>query len=438
MIITGVFLLVLAAGTFFVLQSEPARPNDSHAHGDEPGGDHDDHAESREMTGPHGGKLLAFGEYEIELSIFEDGVPPEFRLYASDGTGERVSIDPSRVSIALTRPDRVDSFTFTQAGEFLQSEQDIAEPHEFGVSLALTIGQQTYDTSYYQEESHAHNDEPSHEGGSLGRIALTEEALASNDIRIAAAGKGTITQELELPGEIVLDADKVAHIVPRFPGIAQSVFKNLGDDVRSGEALAVIQSNQSVAPYEVKSLVSGTVIEKHITLGEFVRDDADIFVVADMSTVWVKISIYAKYLANVKVGQRVRLTASGVDEAAEGVIDYVGPIVGERTRTGQARIVLKNPKGIWLPGLFVTAKIAVSTTEVPLAVPDDAIQTVEGSTAVFVREGDQFEARVIQTGRSDGRMVEVLAGIKPGEEYVASNSFLLKAEFGKSEAGHDH
>jgi cobalt-zinc-cadmium efflux system membrane fusion protein len=244
--------------------------------------------------------------------------------------------------------------------------------------------------------------------------------------------------EVELPGEIALNADKVAHIVPRFPGIALEVRKNLGDRVGEGEVLAVVQSNESVAPYDLKSFVAGTIVEKHITLGEFVRDDADVFVVADLSTVWAKISVYAKYLSTIRPGARVRLTTSGVEEVAEGTIDYVGPIVGERTRTGIARAVLPNVRGLWQPGLFVTARVVIDEFVAPIAVPDDAIQTIRDEPVVFVKEGREFEIRPVRLGRSDGKMVEILEGLQLGEEYVAAESYIFKAEFGKSEAGHEH
>lgn len=278
--------------------------------------------------------------------------------------------------------------------------------------------------------------EEGHEG--VGRITLHDDAPILQRLKLAKAGPGTIVQEIELPGEIVLNADKVAHIVPRFAGIALAVRKDLGDRVDSGEVLAVVQSNQSVAPYEVKSLVAGSIIEKHITLGEFVSDNADIYVVADLSTVWAKISIYAKYLPLIKPGLPVRLTASGIDEAVEGRIDYVGPIVGERTRTGIARVVLRNPHGVWQPGVFVTAKIAFAEDKVPMAVPDDAVQTIEDKPVVFVKEGETFEIRPVTLGRNDGKTIEILAGLEPGEEYVAAESYIFKAEFGKGEAGHEH
>ncbi len=282
------------------------------------------------------------------------------------------------------------------------------------------------------------NHEHAHDPSSLGTVTMLPAALAANGVKIARSGSGLVRTEIDLPGEIVLNADRVAHIVPRFPGIVQKVNKSLGDVVRAGDVLAVVQSNVSAAPYDIVSMVDGTVIEKHVALGEFVRDDADIFVVADLSTVWVNISVYARFLTDVKRGQKVRIASPGVSATANGDIDYVGPIVGESTRTGVARMVLPNPQRIWQPGLFVTAHIAIAEASVPVAVPDGAVQTIEGREVVFVRRMNEVTARPVVTGRRGGELVEIVEGLAPGEDYVADGSFIFKAEFGKSEAGHEH
>jgi len=316
-----------------------------------------------------------------------------------------------------------------EAGAHARHAGDSGADHDEPANEGAHVAVEREGYEHREEAESAHTDEV---------IRLSDEQLLKNDVTFARAGPGSIRFEIELPGEIVLNADRVAHIVPRFPGIAQMVNKDLGNNVLEGDVLAIIQSNQSVAPYEVKSLLDGTVIEKHITLGEFVRDDADIYVVADLSTVWAKISVYAKYLPRIKPGLKVRLTAGGIDEVAEGTIDYVGAIVGEKTRTGSARAVLRNSNRRWQPGLFVTARITMEQITVPLAVPDEAIQTIEGRPSVFVKTAGGFIVRPVEIGRSDGATVEVLAGLSAGEEYAAANSFLLKAERGKSEAGHEH
>lgn len=289
------------------------------------------------------------------------------------------------------------------------------------------------DTARVPEADTSASESPENEAS----VVMDEETRRVNGVVIAAAGPAEIREEIDLPGEIVLDADRVAHIVPRFPGIVQEVRRSLGDRIAAGDVMAIVQSNVSAAPYEVQSLMPGVVIEKRVSLGEYVRDDQDIFVVADLSRVWVDISIYSRYLSSVKVGQRVRVTSAGVEESAEGRVGYLGPVLGESTRTGVARVVLENPRGVWQPGLFVIAHIAVDVRTVGVAVPDDAVQTLHGRSVVFVRDGDRFDVRTVTLGRRDPRRVEIVSGLVPGEEYVASGSFLFKAESSKSEAAEE-
>ena len=99
---------------------------------------------------------------------------------------------------------------------------------------------------------------------------------------------------------------------------------------------------------------------------------------------------------------------------------------------------MQNPEGRWRPGLFVTVEVVQEEVTVPVAVSVDAIQTFRDWSVVFVQYGDLFEVRPLELGRNDGQWVEVLHGLLPGERYVARNSFILKAELGKSGATHDH
>lgn len=466
-IITAFTAAILGVGTVLILQTDRPVSTDphGHAHG-EAEEDHDDHSgrdhvdsdshddhsghdhvegdshsnhSDEAATGPHGGRLLQVANGYVEVVIFESGTPPEFRLYVADHDANAAITTPESWRIIVTNSNRADTFTFETSGEYLRSRETIDEPHEFNVSVRGMLDGSLTETSYFQAEEH-HNGHGGTEdsGESLGMVRLDAAILSGNGVTFAQTGPGTVASEIQLPGEVALNADRVAHIVPRFPGIAQQVFKRLGDNVQSGDVLAIVQSNESVAPYEIKSLIAGTVVERHITLGEYVRDDADVFVVADLSSVWVHISIYPKYFDHVQPGVRVRLRTTGVEASTDGVIDYVGPIVGEQTRTAQARVVLDNSTGRWQPGLFVTAHLLAEEHLASLVVPDDAVQTVEGQTAVFVKRADGVEARAIKLGKSDGRWIEVISGLAPGEEIAISNTFLLKAEFGKSEAGHDH
>ena len=190
--------------------------------------------------------------------------------------------------------------------------------------------------------------------------------------------------------------------------------------------------------YEIRAPIDGVITEKEVSAGQVLKDDADIFVVADLSSVWVEVTVQAQDLNVVKAGQKALVKAASFQAEANGRVSYVGALVGEQTRAAKARIVLPNPKGLWRPGLPVNVELTADEITVPLAVRADAVQSLRDWRVVFGRYGDRFEARPLELGRSDGRHVEVLGGLEPGERYAARNSFLIKADIGKAGASHDH
>jgi cobalt-zinc-cadmium efflux system membrane fusion protein len=199
-----------------------------------------------------------------------------------------------------------------------------------------------------------------------------------------------------------------------------------------------VQSNESLQSYEVRSQIDGTVIKKHVTVGEFVNEGEDIYVVADLSSVWVDLNVYRQDFARLKIGQRVILDAGEGIARAESTIGYISPFGAPNTQTMLARAELPNPAGAWRPGIFVTGEVVVEETTVPVAVEAAALQTLRDWKVVFVREGNVFEARPVELGRRDSHWVEVVSGLEADQQYVAANSFILKAELGKAGAVHEH
>lgn len=190
--------------------------------------------------------------------------------------------------------------------------------------------------------------------------------------------------------------------------------------------------------YEIRAPFDGIVVEKHISLGEAVKEDANIFTLSDLSTVWADIAVPAKDLNAVRVGEKVTVKASAFDSTATGTVAYVGSLLGVQTRTANARVTLANPQGTWRPGLFVNVEIVSNEVEVPVAVSVDAIQTINDKPVIFVKVADGFIAQEVTTGRSDGKRVEIVKGLKAGSEYAASGSFVIKSELGKASAEHTH
>lgn len=189
---------------------------------------------------------------------------------------------------------------------------------------------------------------------------------------------------------------------------------------------------------ELRAPFDGTVVEKHAALGEAVTETANLFTLSDMGTVWAEIAVPAQSLGAVRVGTPVTVRSTAFDSQAKGTVAYVGSLLGEQTRTAKARVSLENPERMWRPGVFVNVFIGTSQVSVPVAVTDAAIQTVEGRTVVFVKTAQGFVATPVQTGRKDGVNVEIVSGLAADTPYVAANSFVLKAELGKSTAEHSH
>ena len=287
------------------------------------------------------------------------------------------------------------------------------------------------------EHGHAEAGEGEHGEEAREAVSLTAEQLAAAGIEIAAAGPGAIDSGTELLGEVHPNGDRLAHITPRFPGIVREVRKNAGELVKAGDVLAVVESSDSLAPYTLKTAIDGVVLAKHLTRGEAVDREKQAFVVADLSTVWVDLSVYQKDLGRIAMGQRVRIHAVNEGPDAEGAITYLTPAVDQVTRTATARVVLENPDRKFLPGMFVTAH-TLDATEAAVAVPRDAIQSLEGRPVVFVETPEGFAPHPVTLGREGESRVEVLTGLTAGERLAVANTFLLKAELAKSEAEHEH
>ncbi len=194
----------------------------------------------------------------------------------------------------------------------------------------------------------------------------------------------------------------------------------------------------SLSRYEITAPFDGTVIQKHITLGEMLKDDAAAFVVADLSSVWANVYVHPRELPNISNGQEaVIATGNGVPNV-QGRVEYVEPIVGDNTRSAIARVVLDNPDGKLRPGLFVTAKIYLQDIDVAVAIPKTALKNFENKTITFIRKEGGFEPNIVKTGRADNSRVEIVSGLKAGELFASEGSFILKAEAGKNDASDEH
>ena len=283
-------------------------------------------------------------------------------------------------------------------------------------------------------EGEGHSGEKGHDEAG---IKLSEEQIRATGIQLMQAGPAQIRETLALYGVIAPNAERTREVAARFPGVIRSVEKKIGDNVRQGETLATVESNESLQTYPVVAPQLGVVTARNANPGDQTSDKT-LFTVADLSTVWVEMSLFPRDVAKVRVGQGVHVKSSDAGLAAKGKVVYVAPFGQAANQTLTARVLLNNPERRWAPGLNVTAEVTLAETAAPLAIRSEAVQTLEGRSVAFVQGKEGFEPREITLGRSDGEFAEVLSGLKAGDTYAAANSFILKAELGKGSAEHGH
>lgn len=371
--------------------------------------------------GPHGGKLLRDDGFEIEVTIFETDVPPEFRLFGFRN-GRPIPPAELKVAVELHRLDKKDTFAFQPREDYLIGNGVVKEPHSFDVVVRAEHAGKTAQWTYESYE---------------GRATIDPEYAKAAGVQVAQAGTVTIKETLTLHGVVTADANRVARVGARFPGIVKTVKKQLGDAVAEGDVLAVVESNESLQSYEIKAPQAGLVTERSASVGA-VTGEAPLFVITDLSTVLVELNAFAADARKLSAGLPATVRSSDGAVAAEIVLTPFLPTATGGSQTRVIRVSLDNREGQWTPGLRVLATVQLPPQKVPLGVKTVGLQSFRDFTVVFAQVGNTYEVRMLELGRTDGEMIEVLSGLDVGERYVTANSFLIKADALKSGASHDH
>lgn len=398
-----------------------------------------------------------------------------------------------------------------------------------GVMLAMLCGVAVS----AQEHAHNHDEHKGH----VDEVHLTAEAIRHYGIKFEAVKKHVLRQTFVAPARISFNDEAMAHVGSALTGRVVEIKVRLGDQVKKGDELLIIESpelaeaqsdyllkrteidvanvaveparqahdrartlhekDQGIALAEVQKReaewrsatarhsaargaltaaenklrilgmnqaaidklgqsgeissrtaihapIAGQVIDREVTLGELVNPDRDaLLVLADLTTLWVIAEVPEARLADVAVGSASRIqVVSSRQDSLEGKVTYIAPSLNEQTRTVSVRIEVAGSGGL-RAGMFASVEIAAGAQgdEAVLAIPDQAVQTVEGDPAVFVPvegEPNTFAKRQVGIGPVIGGMVQVFAGLKEGEKYISVGSFILKAELGKAGAAHEH
>jgi len=392
------------------------------SHNQATGNDGHGHESQKEIKkGSHGGRLLVSGDFMIEITIFEMGVPPEFHVYPYINN-QPAPLEDVKINIELARIDgQVDRFDFKPQADYLRGNGVVTEPHSFDVTITATYQGKKHQWKYDNYE---------------GRTQIAGSMAKESGIKTEKAGAQTIKETLMLSGRVQTDPNRLSHVRARYPGIVKSIKRNLGDTVRAGEILATVQSNESLQTYSIKAPISGMIVRRDIQIGE-ATGDTPLYIITDLSQVWAEFDVFDRNLGRIKSGQTILIDTLDKKQIV-GKIDWISPLTAHASQSVRARVVLRNPERRFRPGQFVRGQVTIARHEVPLAVRQSAIQRFRDFQVVFARFDDTYEVRMLELGRRDQKWVEVLGGLKPDTEYVSQNSYLIKADIEKSGASHDH
>lgn len=279
-----------------------------------------------------------------------------------------------------------------------------------------------------------HTEHGAHEDHKENSVSIAPDMAQKLGIETAIAGPGEIERHLQVYGRLVTPPDQHVHIRARFPGIVREVRVNVGDRVKKDQILAVIESNQSLQTYQVRSPIEAVVQSRMTNVGE-ITGEASLFTLVNNDRLWAELKVFPGQRFEVNVGQDVHISHN--NHTHEGQIATVTPASGEEPFV-LARVSLPNRDGDMAPGDLVSGQIDAEKVKVPLLVDNRALQTVHDQTVVFVVNDEVYQAHPVELGRSDGDRSEVLSGLHPGDRYVVQNSYLIKADLLKSGASHHH
>ena len=379
-------------------------------------------AEAEYERGPHNGRMLRDGDFALEMTIFEDGVPPEFHIYAYRGDKP---IQPGEVqlSVVLKRLDgETNRFRFVPENDYLRGDGVVTEPHSFDVLVEAREGGRTHRWKYASYE---------------GRVTIPDAAAEAAGIEIERAGPAQIGETLEIVGRVELDPSARAEVGAKFPGRVVAVSGNVGDRVGAGRVLARVESSESMQVYSVTAPISGVIVERRTNIGD-VAGSEPLFVIADPGRTTAAFPVFPRDMERVRAGQGVQLALLDGNRTHASVIRDFQPVADPMTGALAARAPLPNPDGFWRPGMSVRGNVTIDQRSVPLAVKTEALQSFRDFTVVFAKVGQTYEVRMLELGRRGPVWTEVLSGIKPGQAYAAKGSYVIKADLEKSGASHDH
>ncbi|MBN9051017.1 MAG: efflux RND transporter periplasmic adaptor subunit [Rhizobiales bacterium] len=377
------------------------------------------HAEEFER-GPHRGRMLRSENLAMEITIFEEGIPPEFRTYPY-ANGKPLDPKSVKLEMRVTRlGGKVDSFSLIPQQDFLKATASVREPHSFDVEVIAEysgkIGRWTY--SSYE-----------------GRTTIKPDVAEAAGVKTETAGPATIAETIDLPGRTILAPHGRADVRAWLPGRIIEMTKLVGQSVQQGEVLARIEASDTLRVYQITAPMSGIIAERNANAGDIPTQA--LYTLIDPSKMQATLFAFPRDAERIRAGQTVEIqNLSG--QRVTSQIQTLLPNTDSATQTVSILANIANLDGSWRSGSAIEGTIMVASQNVPLAVRTRALQRFRDFTVVFARFGDTYEVRMLKLGRRTPEWTEVLSGIDPGEVYVSDNAFLIRADIEKAGATHDH
>lgn len=304
---------------------------------------------------------------------------------------------------------------------------------------SFAFGQEhEHEHEHEQHDSHSNNEHDNHVSHSdhenKNQTFISEKIASDAGIVTQQAGEKILYERIKLFGKTTTDPQQISHLRARFPGLIKKVNVSLGDKVKIGDVLIQVEANDSLQNYNIRSPINGIVIQRHANPGE-VTDNNELLTIANYQQLWVEFDVFPSQFKLIRPLQEVKISSG--DLSATSNIHYLTPLEGGGP-TILARALLQNPSQLWTPQLMVEGLVSVNSFKVPIAVNNRALQTINDSKVVFIKEGDSYKSREVEIGRNDESFTEVVSGLDAGDHYVVENSYLIKADIEKSGASHDH
>ena len=375
--------------------------------------------ENEEVKGPNGGRLLSDGDFAIEVTIFETGVDPQFRLFAYQD-GQPLSPDTVSVALELERLGNViDRFEFVPQGDYLVGDGIVTEPHSFVVSIKARHQGQSYSWSYDSLE---------------GRTEIADNVAQAAGIETDIAGPSRVNISIPLTGKVAFAPGAMADVKSPYTGRVLGIGKSVGERVRRGEMLARLENVSTLQTFTITAPSHGVIIERNTNVGDVARGEP-LFVIGDTSQLEAQLHVFPKDKARIQPGMAIAL-ATPMGEI-ETVVSAFLPVAESASQTLIARAPIP-PDTSLFAGMRINGDITIETIDAPLAVRTSGLQRFRDFTVVFAKVGETYEVRMLDLGEQDRDWVVVNGGLEPGTEYVTANAFLLKADVEKDGASHDH